>query len=447
MSDKDDILPDDGPEEKVQNESLLNEYLTELVNTQDDRLLKESDIEALRKKYPLTEEDEDKLSMLVERHLSRAFDYRHNERWDSAIVEAERALLFSPLNNEIRLDLAEMYLKRSIQYGYLQKDLQRAEREVEDALILEPSNRPARNFQKELKELGRMLKGTQHNKRLILLILLIILILGAALYPQLRKRFSFLSLEEDGSADAGVAESYSPPWETRDLEYTETSPLSNEFSMDLMEAVLIRESLSGTPALSIAGYMEPVKDDYSTLELELFRGDTNGSLGRIEVVSPDDAPLRMGETRNFQDFIYLNDNLDELQSLYIGISGSEKYRPAEPGEWSPLTLHESALLPRDVFIEAEGSFESQIEGYDRNYLFYEIRINNKSTGPLEALDLDVQWRDSSGVLQAVRTLSLVENEALPVRAKSVQSSRVMFDLDKKYIDGSIAVVVKDVKKQ
>ncbi|MDC7240691.1 MAG: hypothetical protein PQJ50_10055 [Spirochaetales bacterium] len=445
MSSEDDRLPDKGPEKS--EKSLLNDYLTELVNSQDDRLLRESDIESLYRKYPLTEEDKDKLSMLVERHLNRAFDYKRDERWDSAIVETERALLFTPLNNEIRLDLAELYLKRSIQYGYLQKDLDRANREVGDALVLEPENRSARKFQKELKQLKLMLRGTQHNKRIVLLILLVLIILGAALYPQLRKRFNFLSLSEDDGTEAGVAEAYTPPWETRDLEYTETSTLSGDFSMELTEMTLIRESLSGTPALSIAGYMEPVNDDYSLLELELFRGDNNNSLGRISVVEPGDSPLRMGETGKFHDFIYLNDNLDELESLYIGISNSEKYRPPEPGEWYPLILHDSGTLPRDVFIEAEGSFETQIEGYDRNYLFYELRINNKSNTALSRLNLDVQWRDSSGNLQSTRTLSLVDHEALPVKAKSLQSSRIMFDLDKNHINGDIAVVVKDVEKQ
>ena len=77
----------------------LNSYLSELIHMQDTRLLKPRDLQDLNNKYQLQSQDIEKLEMLTERHLTRALEYKGRERWDNAIVETERALLFAPLDN------------------------------------------------------------------------------------------------------------------------------------------------------------------------------------------------------------------------------------------------------------------------------------------------------------------------------------------------------------
>ncbi|MBF9017679.1 MULTISPECIES: hypothetical protein [unclassified Oceanispirochaeta] len=433
-------------DEIVSDEGRLNNFLTELVNSQDNKLLNTEDVDALLQKYMLTPEDIDKLTMLIDRHLNRALDYKKNERWDSAIVETERALLFSPLDNEVRLDLAELFMKRSFQYGYLQKDLDRAGREASDILTLEPENRAAKKFLKELKQLKQMLRGTQHNRRIIPLIFIVIIILGAALYPQIRKRFNFLSLNNTAMQSSSPLD-YVPPWETRELNYEKSSSLKESFKMDLMETTLIRESPSGTPALSIAGYLEAVKDDYSRLELEVFRSDDNSSVGTITVIDEGDAPLRSGETESFHDYMYFNDDIEQLKSVYIGISEQVSYREQENSEWSEEILHNETPLPNGVFLDAESRFISQIEGYDRNYYFYDLRINNKSNTALSTLDFTLQWRDNDGAVKSEQILSLSDHKALPVKAQSLWNNRIMFDLQKDNNKGDMSVLLKEVIKE
>jgi hypothetical protein len=433
-------------EENVSDDGRLNSFLTELVNTQDNKLLSSKDVDALLQKYMLTPGDIDKLSMLIERHLNRAREYKYNERWDSAIVETERALLFTPLNNEIRLDLAELFLKRSVQYGYLQKDLDRAGREVRDALTLEPENKAAKKFIKELKQLKLMLKGAQHNRRIIPLILIVLLVLAAALYPQIRKHFQFLSLDNNGVQSSSALETV-PPWETRELIFEKSSALKKNFVMDLKDSTLVRESRSGTPALSIAGYMESVNDDFSRLELEIFRSDDNSSLGTITVIDEGDAPLRRGETESFHDYMYLNDDIEQLKSVYIGISRQSSYREQENSDWAEEIIHKEGPLPKGVFINAESRFISQIEGYDRDYYFYDLRVNNKSNASLSTLDFAVQWRDTDGNIQSEQILSLSDHESLPVKAQSLWNSRIMFDLQKDNSRGGMNVLMKEVIKE
>ncbi|QEN07487.1 hypothetical protein EXM22_05600 [Oceanispirochaeta crateris] len=408
--------------------SNLNSFLTDLVNMQDKKLVTPMDLEALQEKYDLNPDDQEKLNMLIERHLSRATEYKRNERWDNAIVETERALLFSPLDNEIRLDLAELFLNRSVKYGYLQKDLRRAGHEVRDALTLEPEHRGAKKFQKELKQLNSMLQGKQNNKKLIPLVLLLIIIMGAALYPQIRKRFQFLSLAEE--SDSSLAISTEPPWVTKSISISESDPLKKDFNIQLTESMIIRETNAGVPAISVAGYIEPLNGDLAMLELMLSGFDPADSIATIEIVSPGDAPLRKGETDRFQSFIYLNTNPEDMDKLYFSIKNRQAYYEEEIPRWEKEEIYMNDPLPHGIFLDMESLLINQIEGYDRNYIFYDVRVANKSTEGLNQLDVIFQWRDDQDQLISSISQSLVNQRILPFKPQSIETYRIMFDLPK-----------------
>ncbi len=424
----------------------LNSFLTDLVNLQEKKLVKEADLDSLVEKHQLSAEDHEKLNMLVERHLSRAFEYKHDERWDNAIVETERALLFSPLDNEIRLDLAELFLNRSVQYGYLQKDLRRADREVQDALTLEPENNGAKKFEKELKQLHAMLQGKQNNKKIIPLILLFIVILGAALYPQIRKRFKFMSLNSEINSSA-IPPSV-PKWEKRSVPLIESDSLEKDFNINFTEATLIRETNAGIPALSIVGYLEPLMGDMAVLELELTGSHLQESIGSIEIISEGDAPLRKGESNRFNKFIYLNDDPEALESLFVSIKTRKAHFEETPPQWELEELFRENPLPQGVFVELESLFVNQIEGYDRNYLFYDLKVTNKSTESLKVLDLIYQWRDDQGSVISENSQSLVDNSLLPFKAQSAESFRIMFDVPKTSTSGrgDLIILLKKAEK-
>ena len=413
---------------RSESSTSLNSFLTDLVNMQDKKLVNESDLDSLIAKYDLQSEDHEKLNMLIERHLSRAFEYKKAERWDNAIVETERALLFSPLDNEIRLDLAELFLNRSVQYGYLQKDLRRADHEVRDALTLEPENSAAKKFKKELNQLNSMLQGKQNNKKLIPLVLLLIIVLAAAMYPQIKKRFRFMSLPEDDALSTVL--SSPPPWESRSIILEESDALRNEFNISFTEAKIIRRSNAGIPAVSIAGYLEPLKGDLAQLELDVSSSNLQNSLANIEIVGPGDAPLRQGDTDRFQSFIYLNADPEDMDTLYISIKNRKALYDEIRPQWNKEDFFMENPLAQGIFLEIESLFINQIEGYDRNYLFYDIRVNNKSREALGQLDLVYHWQDDKDKIVSQVSQSLVNQNLLPMKAQSAETYRIMFDLPK-----------------
>jgi len=433
--------------EKTVSENNLNSFVAELIHLQDDKLMTVQDLENLHVKYRLSQDEINKLQMLIDRHLSRAADYTNRERWDNAIVETERALLFSPLDNDIRLDLAELFLKRSTKYGYLQKDLNRAEHEVRDALFLEPENSEAKNFQKELKDLRKMLQGRQNNRMFIPLFLILILILGIALFPRIRDRFHFLSLQRQDAGSSAVIPA--PRWTTKEAAVTTSDSLSENFEFSLTEATLVRESPAGSPALRISGYMEPTSDDYSLIELELMPDSSIATGVSLPVVDRNDAPLRRGETKSFSSYFYLKNIPEEYESLYITVKSSQKYYEEKEVLWQEIEYDKVNPLPQGVFLTLESRFYDQLEGYDRNYLFYDLRLTNRSITELTVLDLICSWSDGDGRIISSQPLSLVESSAVPVKPQSMQSYRLMFDLPKRagMDDGELSVTLEKAEKE
>ena len=305
MKDSNDTSEDRiGTEERDQSDQRLNRYLSELIHMQDRKLPGEEDLQKLKDKYQLEPHDIEKLQMLIERHLSRALEYKGRERWDNAIVETERALLFTPLDNSVRLDLAELYLNRSAKYGYLQKDLRRSERQVDDALILEPENREARNFQKELKKLQDMLKGKESHKRYIPFLILVILIVAVAVYPRVRYLFKFSSVDETPIQNSEPVSE----WKSREMDWSFSEELSEEFDISLSDSTLTKATDTGLPSLSLSGYTESLKGSYEVLDVELFFDEQ--SLGVIPLIQEGSAPLRKGDTAVFSALLHPEGNTD-----------------------------------------------------------------------------------------------------------------------------------------
>ncbi|OQY33869.1 MAG: hypothetical protein B6241_06555 [Spirochaetaceae bacterium 4572_59] len=226
----------DEDKREEQNGQRLNRYLKELIEKQDQILLTEKDILELNDKFPLNHEEKGKILLLAQRHIHRAEQYKLQERWDSAIVETERALLFSPMDIDLRLNLSELYILRSRQYGYLEKDLYRADQKIKESLILEPKNIKAKKMEKEFQSLNRMLKGTDQNKKIIPLVIIIVLIMGAVLYPRIRD-FYLWNRAEEAPLDISLMED-PVEWTEKELQVLKTDSLEEKITLDITRAVL-----------------------------------------------------------------------------------------------------------------------------------------------------------------------------------------------------------------
>ncbi len=435
------------PEEQRRNETdtKLNSFLRELTKREKSHLVHPGEFAALKQEFQLGIAEEEKLQMLIERHISRAGEYKRTERWDNAILETERALLFSPLNNTIRLDLARLFVNRSAKIGYLQKDLARSEQEVNKALTLEPGNKKAKEFLRELRRLKKMRQGRSYNTKYVPLLLLFFLIIGVVLYPQIRRYFHFYQAKEGPSPPPPEA----PPWTEKKLEHGTSREMAKDFNISLVENSLKKDDDTGLYSLDIKARIQPLNEDYSLLDLEMFADESTASLGILSLIAPGEAPLRRGETGLIDRKIPFSGNPETLKSVYFTVKEAQKLREEAKVQWEEEEILSLHPLPRNIFLSMESRFVQEIEGYDKNYLFYDLRVRNKGLAPLGILDLQLQWRDKAHNILSNQALNFVENQALPFMPASKQSRRLMISLNKqdRLKKGKLYIIISKAKEE
>ena len=443
--DKEHELPE---QDKIENEEkLLNLYMRELVEIQDNRLLTREDLAKLDEKYPLSQQYKDKLYMLASRHIARAEKYKKKERWDTAIIETERALLFSPLDEKLRLDLAELYLNRSRQYGYLEKDLRRSDEKIRETLIIHPRSKSALKMQKEMLELNRILKGKDQNRKMIPIFLGILLIVAAVSYPRIIQ-FRFW-----GNDDTPVPESLHPAenndWTTKSLQVETTDSLKERIDLDITLAEIEkRESGYG---ISLQGYTRTVSGPLEDMTLKVsLRGEKELLFMKtIPLLDREDPPLYPEETLPFSDYTNLTDYDNQSDELFIELESIRKTGiDPENRIWETSITQWELPQPEGIMLEFQTRREDFLEGYDAQYLFEDIRVVNKSLREIEDLQVTIHWLDESEALLASRELSLVPPGNPSIRGESIQTYRILLDLPKTQIlpPGPPAVTIQQIEE-
>ena len=435
------------PEQEAEK-NVLNLYLQELIEKQDNILLKESDLQKLEEKYPLTHHDKEKVEMLAHRHLLRAEQYIKQEKWDTAIVETERALLFTPLDLGLRLDLSELYINRSRQYGYLEKDLHRAEEKIKETLTLKPGYKNALKMQKELQNLNRILKGKDQNKKMIPVILAILFIVGAVSFPRIRQ-FFFLQNQRDAKQET-YSELVNTDWTAKDLSIRTTDSLNERVQLNINKAE-IRKKNDGY-ALSLSGYASTVSGPLEELSLRIHVGDMDSPLIEQELVLLDgqNPVLCAGETLPFQTYINLTDYSSEGDVLSLQLENIKKFSgTADPMEWAENETFWEIPRPDDISLRFTSRQHQYLEGYDRLYLFQDLKMENRSMDGITSLTLKACWLNAQDEEVASREIELVPPGYPPIQAESVQSCRIMLDLPKTAVipPGHPAIFVQSIQKE
>ncbi len=433
-------------EKDDQENGVLSQYLKELIKIQDHALITEEDIARLNEIYSLSTEEIDKIHMLAHRHISRADQYKKQERWDTAIVETERALLFTPLDPDLRLDLAELYTLRSRQYGYLEKDLRRARDKVRETLILNPGYREAIKLQKELQDLDRMLKGTDQNRRIIPLIIALLIIMGAVLIPRIRN-FDFWNINEEETA-GGDHSPEEQEWTRKEMLIQPADSLKERLDIEIREAEILKSSDSYV--LSLSGYVQSLSGPLENLVLSLSLGEIMSPVLKEELslLDNNDPILLPGESLPFSAYFHMTSYNDE-ESLLLGISAIQKSDALyDPAKWTESVPFWEIPRPNDINLKFTSKLHNLIEGYDRTYLFQDIKMDNRSIDSLEKLEINAKWYDTDKNEIASRLIDCIPSGGPPIKGESVQTFRVMLDLPKEQMHRmtDYALYIESIKK-
>jgi tetratricopeptide (TPR) repeat protein len=429
-----------------QEEKLLNLYLQELLEKQENTLLTEDDIKNLEEKYPLSQEEKEKILMLSHRHILRAEQYQRQEKWDTAIVELERALLFTPLDHDLRLDLADLYIIRSREYGYLGKDLDRASNKIRETLTLNPGFKRAQKMQKELHGLKRILRGKNQNKMIIPLVIALMLLLGAVTFPRIRAfRFWNSPFEPEESSPSLPVQT---DWTSRDLTVVQTERLTEKVALDVVEAEM-QKSEDGY-AISLSGYAQTNRAPLKELSLKLSIGDMLSPILTKEIPLFDESSptLSFGETLPFSAYFKMTDYKSGTDAVNLQLASIKETEEEQP-PWLPLTPFWEIPRPETLNLNFASREYQPLEGYDRMYFYQDIRLENNSMDGISELNITARWYDAEEQEIVSKEINFIPPGYPPIQRESVQTVRIFLDLPKSAdpVPSSYVLYIDHIKKE
>lgn len=139
-------------EERFDDESILEDYLTRLMTLQDQRedWLEKTDLDDAARDLGLTGEDLDRLKAATDAHRTRGRSFAERELWDEAVEEFRQAAALQPFEASLTHHLASAYLGR---WRYTGEDQDRAdaERYAHRTLQLDPEHTASYEVLQELK--------------------------------------------------------------------------------------------------------------------------------------------------------------------------------------------------------------------------------------------------------------------------------------------------------
>ena len=166
-----------------ENEEALRRFIDRLENWPEDEPPSPSELRALRREIRLTESDRDKLELLAENHIRRARTALDANSYSLAAAELARASQLRPMDSRPRIELAGVYLQRSLESGYGRNDRQRAIKLAKKALELNPGDVDARQFLQEYRRMNADFLAVRY-RRYIIPVLVLTGLLGAMIWWQ-----------------------------------------------------------------------------------------------------------------------------------------------------------------------------------------------------------------------------------------------------------------------
>ena len=166
-------MPQAEKEKKSENDRALRLFIERLENWPEDDPPSPAELRSLRREIRLSEGDREKLELLAENHIRRAHKALSGKAYSQAAAELARAAQLKPMDPRPRVELADIYLQRSLERGYGRNDRQRALKLAHKALELNPGDAEAKSFLQNYRRMNASFMAVRYRKFVIPSVLLI----------------------------------------------------------------------------------------------------------------------------------------------------------------------------------------------------------------------------------------------------------------------------------
>jgi len=369
------------------NSENLRLYIRKLEEWPEDKPPNPADFELLQRKTPLTSAEKDRLDSLAEGHARRARAALNTNAYNQAIIEMTKVVQFRPLDPALRVELAHIYLQRSLERGYKRSDRQRAVKIAKTALALNPADSRAKSLLQDYRRMNSSFSSIR-NRKYILPILLLAGIIGAITVWQ-------RNLLDSSKTAARNAPSTLPleqvsPSEKRIVDVDTGSFNDGSWEVEIVRAEVGRRN--DDSFVQILGKLNVSTEYVEAMHLLAKGKDASGdTLFTIPwTVFDNDSPVMFpGDSTAFILFRWLVKPETSVDKLEIAPLEIELLQ--EKPNWdrkSPVLVWDTSR-PESVSVDAEIRRFEVIEAYDRQVLTMDLALTNSGMPDISRLSLNI----------------------------------------------------------
>ncbi len=414
------------PEEK--KDEALRRYIGRLEEWPEDEPPSPAQLRAIRREIHLTPDDRDKLEILAENHIRRAQTALAGGAYDQAAAELARASQLRPMDPRPRVELAGVYLQRSLERGYGRNDRQRAVKLARKALELHPGDIEAKQFLAQYRRMNADFNSAKYRKYAIPALLIL-----SALSLMLWWRMDWIIglFNGGGNPESAGATVEIPsgmiPCE-RELPVELGSLGDGGLIVEIESAAVGRRDDSSF--FDIEGTIEARDAALGSMTL-MIRGRSEEGTALFAVPVPirsGASPVLMpGDSEPLSIFRWLAVSETEISRLEISQAEADLMLKIPERNIREAEIVWDAPRPEHISVKAEIRDRTIVEAYDRQVMLMDFAVENTGTADISGLSVGLslgsQWPDYPV------TLIAGENPALSRGERRVWSMALGFPLD------------------
>ncbi len=435
-------MPQAENNKKEENDDALRRFIDRLENWPEDEPPSPAELRSLRREIHLTEDDRDKLELLAENHIRRARKALEGSAYDQAAAELARASQLRPMDARPRVELAEIYLQRSLERGYGRNDRLRALKLAHKALELNPGDMDARQFLHDYRRMNADFMAVKY-RRLIIPAAIFTILLTAMIWWQKDWVLNLFSTQTEVSVHSSTGQSDGIIPDTRNIDTSTTGISGGNLNARIISASVGRRN--DDSYVSVLGRLGVSEKNLGQLKLLLRGRDAEGSTVFTipwDVRDETDPVLLPGDSQVLVLFRWLAESETSIERLEIipdeMDSPALKSTPIQP--FKPEIVWETTR-PEGATLSAEIRNFNIIEAYDRQILHLELALEN--SGIVEISDLTLGISLGSDLPEYILNAVTFEEPALIRGERRVWPAVIGIPLDADLQNRIVTITVKE----
>ncbi|MCK5735796.1 MAG: hypothetical protein KAH21_04920 [Spirochaetaceae bacterium] len=381
-------MPQEENEKKKENDESLRRFIDRLENWPEDEPPSPAELRALRRDIHLTEDDREKLELLAENHIRRARTALEGSAYDQAAAELARAAQLRPMDPRPRVELAGIYLQRSLERGYRRNDRQRALKLAHKALELHPGDMDAKQFLHDYRRMNADFLAVKY-RRYIIPTLIFIGLITLMLWWQRDWVLNLFNPISDSLVSAPLNQNIIIS-DTRDVEMDTSSVSGGIMSTEIISSYLGRKNDGSF--VDVRGRLNVTDSNLGKLKLLLRGRDAEGNAVFTipwTVRNESDPVLIPGDSEVLVLFRWLAEPENSIVNLELVPYEMESALEIPiKASFEPEVIWET-VRPEGSSLSAEIRGFKIIEAYDRQVLLMDLAMENTGITELSTLTLGI----------------------------------------------------------